>query len=331
MAVLIRMNIRVFHLAEQALCCLLLLGLTGCLRPTAKTSPDTRFGGDGLFVTIKWAGVQVHSHHAVGFATRNRMDDLQKWFKDREWAEGYTKDAVISDNEARRLRSLLTAKQFLPYRKFTPPDVLTQQYVITMYAPNEASYFFIGMEGSSTVRLLKAIQKALADPAAACVAPIIDQMERSSALSKGASTRTSVSQGQTNQSRLVLNKYGFTSDWGLESINLHRLKELTPFEAKVDDITKYVEPPASVQNSARDTKTNSVRYVLTLTTAHGQRFAIQETNPGSNLIALMAYLKVWKNYHFPEVVLEAEAQAQKVLWPGRTEDSSQERRSPRSK
>jgi hypothetical protein len=123
------------------------------------------------------------------------------------------------------------------------------------------------------------------------------------------STRTG-----TNQ-QLALNKYGFTSAWGIESISVDRLKDLPPFDAKIIEITNFIAP--EIESQTND-GTNKVRYLLTLTTSQGQTFAIESKDSETNFLALLFYVRVGNSYHFPDVLFESNDKAGKSHAPANT-------------
>src|SRR5438046_1839087 len=115
----------------------LLLSLSSCVGPRNNPLLEADSDSDDLFVTIEWSGMQTRMRYSAAFASQSRTTFLESWLQQHKWAGPYAQGSIISDFEARRLRRLLVAERFRPFRSVGEPNGLIQQYVIRMYSSNE--------------------------------------------------------------------------------------------------------------------------------------------------------------------------------------------------
>lgn len=145
---------------------------SGCIGPSRPQAQEIAPSLSDLFVTIEWYGPESKPIQEVGFASENKMFDLQQWISGRPVARV---GAVLSQQQCSSLVLLLKGRQFAEHETGTlPADISARpQYIVICRTANQTLLFYpLGFDRTTDDSLLE-LKRAIGGVDGALLDPLI--------------------------------------------------------------------------------------------------------------------------------------------------------------
>lgn len=162
---------RAFFCLRYLCGCVLLFALSGC------TQFDRLFETEDLFVTIDWAGVNFQIPMSVALVSETRKEALEHWIAENKWRGPNVRAVLISNDECRRITSLLSGQDYTSLRSARKPHVSDSQCVMSVEKQGEVVYYYLGKDRQIVFRRLSQIQRELNQVGAEAMGGLINQLQ----------------------------------------------------------------------------------------------------------------------------------------------------------